>query len=214
VASSSKPALGRPPDRAKAEQIIEAAWQLFLAGGVSATSMEAIARKAGVSKVTLYAKHPDKEALFALCLQREMDRIEVAQGIHEPPPPGQTFEETLFGFGAGIMTFLATDAAVSFYGAMARELRHSPALAESFWQIGPGTTKRNLVRVISAGISNGDVERCDPDEAAEVLIGAWQGFSNYQLALGIHDQDTHEAIAARVHRGVTLFMRAYGVGKR
>ena len=48
----------------KSARILEAAKQLFLQNGLRGTSMEAIAKEAGVAKPTLYARFPDKEAVF------------------------------------------------------------------------------------------------------------------------------------------------------
>jgi len=48
----------------KSSRILDAAEGLFLANGIRATTMEAIAREAGVSKPTLYGRFPDKEAVF------------------------------------------------------------------------------------------------------------------------------------------------------
>src|SRR5437879_13485868 len=51
-------------DSAKRRQIIEGARAVFLAQGFDAASMNDIARKAGVSKGTLYVYFDSKEALF------------------------------------------------------------------------------------------------------------------------------------------------------
>jgi AcrR family transcriptional regulator len=48
----------------KRRRIIEAAWRLALRVGLRATTMEALAREAGVAKGTLYAHFPDKDAVF------------------------------------------------------------------------------------------------------------------------------------------------------
>ena len=49
----------------KRRQIVAAAESLFLAHGYGAVSMDAIAKRAGVSKATLYAHFASKDALFA-----------------------------------------------------------------------------------------------------------------------------------------------------
>ena len=53
----------------KRERVVEAARELFLAHGLRGTSMEAIARRAGVAKPTLYAHFPDKDAVFLAILE-------------------------------------------------------------------------------------------------------------------------------------------------
>ena len=52
----------------KREAILAAAQTLFLKHGLRGTSMEAIARQAGVAKPTLYAYFPDKAAIFSALL--------------------------------------------------------------------------------------------------------------------------------------------------
>jgi TetR/AcrR family transcriptional repressor of mexJK operon len=47
------------------EKILTAAEGLFLAGGYHGTAMDAVTEAAGVSKQTVYAHFPSKEALFA-----------------------------------------------------------------------------------------------------------------------------------------------------
>ena len=46
-------------------RIVEAARFLILRNGLRATTMEAIAREAGIAKPTLYGYFPDKDAVFA-----------------------------------------------------------------------------------------------------------------------------------------------------
>ena len=52
----------------KREAILEAAQALFLKHGLRGTSMEAIARQAGIAKPTLYAYFPQKTAIFEALL--------------------------------------------------------------------------------------------------------------------------------------------------
>src|ERR1700761_5027344 len=59
------PKIPAPKIPAKKQAVITAALRLFLEQGFGATSMDAIAREAGVSKATLYAHVKNKEELFA-----------------------------------------------------------------------------------------------------------------------------------------------------
>ena len=58
-------------ENAKRRQIIAGARALFLAQGFDAASMDAIARKAGVSKGTLYVYFESKEQLFEAIVEDE-----------------------------------------------------------------------------------------------------------------------------------------------
>jgi AcrR family transcriptional regulator len=62
------------PERRR-PQVLDAALELFLDGGYEGTSMDAIARAAGVSKPVVYACFPSKDELFRALLAREEERI-------------------------------------------------------------------------------------------------------------------------------------------
>ncbi len=55
---------------ARNDEILDAAQVLILKHGLRGTSMEAIARQAGIAKPTLYAYFADKPAVFAALLER------------------------------------------------------------------------------------------------------------------------------------------------
>src|SRR5260370_21407253 len=61
---------GRPRDPAKLEAILDAAYDLFLDRGITATTMDLVAERAGVAKMTVYANFEDKPALLAAVFQR------------------------------------------------------------------------------------------------------------------------------------------------
>ena len=64
---TSKP--GRPRDPERMRRVIEAAAQQFLEQGFERTSMEAVAKASGVSKMTIYSYFPTKSALFEAVLE-------------------------------------------------------------------------------------------------------------------------------------------------
>lgn len=200
---------GRRPDLEKAERILNVGWELFLSRGVESVSMEAIAAEAGVSKVTVYKYYPDKATLFEAAVRRATLGIEAAQNL---PTPGGTLRERLEQFGIGLMTFLGSPQAVAFYSVLAGELRRNPQLAQRFYDLGPGRTMANLTAIIKAGVAAGDIAVDDPAEAAEMLVGAWQGLTNYRLALALDTAAYETTLATRVRSGVAYFLRAYAPG--
>ncbi|NIJ06627.1 TetR/AcrR family transcriptional repressor of mexJK operon [Sphingomonas vulcanisoli] len=206
-----KRAGGRPSDAAKAVAILDAAWSLFLDRGIAATSIELIARRAGVSKVTLYRHYADRAALFEAAVLREMERIEAAQVIGAPMQDAD-LAGALRAFGIGIMSFLASKPAVDFYAVVAGELRRHPDLASSFYRLGPGRTHANLIALLERAQDSGQLVAIDPATAAEELFGLWQGFSNFRFALGVEIDAFHADLVDRVDRGVALFLRVYAKG--
>lgn len=74
---NSCPSLLRRLTDKKKEAIVQAAVQEFRRLGYDATSMDAIAASAGVSKRTVYNHFPGKEDLFAAILQRLWETVMV-----------------------------------------------------------------------------------------------------------------------------------------
>src|SRR5215831_11028175 len=78
-AAAATPRRGGRPSLAQAEKlgerILDVATQLFLSHGYGATSIDAVARRAGVSKRTFYHRYADKPALFSAVVHRVIERL-------------------------------------------------------------------------------------------------------------------------------------------
>lgn len=89
------------PERRR-PQVLDAALGLFIEHGYEGTSMDAIARQAGVSKPVVYACFPSKDELFRALLAREEERIlaeiQSAFSQSEPRDPEPTLVEGITGF--------------------------------------------------------------------------------------------------------------------
>jgi len=208
--SSHRTRLGRPRDDAKATAILDRGWALFLAHGIEATSIEAIARAAGVSKVTLYSHFPDKAALFEAAVLREMERIEAAQMVGPDEADQLSLEERLNRFGLGLMRFLVSKPAVDFYVAIAGELRRHAVLARAFYDLGPGRSRTNLTALLATACETGEIAGIDPAHGADQLFGLWQGFFHYRVMLGIDLAEIEAGLENRVRRGTAAFLSLYG----
>ncbi len=75
---------------AKTKAILKGAMQEFLQHGYAATSMDRVAKAAGVSKATVYSHFSDKEGLFnALIQDLAEEKFQTVLGLQEP----QSFEQ-------------------------------------------------------------------------------------------------------------------------
>lgn len=70
----STAALGRRAPEQRRAAVVAAARELFLANGVEATSVDAIARRAGVAKGTVYLSFPTKQHLVR-AIEEEFDAL-------------------------------------------------------------------------------------------------------------------------------------------
>ncbi len=198
--------VGRPRAPEKRQAVVDAAFRLFLSQGVQATSLEAVAKAAGVSRVTLYSHFPDKAALFEATIRDEMERLALTQ---MPLAAGVTLRDGLVGFGRGLMLYLTSPPIVSFYSVLAGELRRYPALARRFYDLGPGQTHANLAAILAQAAARGELDLPSPERGAEQLIGLWQGLTSFKLPLALGIDELIAGIDERVESAVDLFLAAH-----
>jgi len=65
--------MARLTGKARKEQIVQTAVQLFSEVGFHGTTTRALARKAGISEALLFRHFPNKESLYEAILQRKME---------------------------------------------------------------------------------------------------------------------------------------------
>lgn len=82
----------------KRAAVIAAARHEFLANGYGATHMDTVARRAGVSKRSLYLWHADKAALFSAVIADDMPSLDIA-----PLDPDQDFRTNLQQFALSLL---------------------------------------------------------------------------------------------------------------
>ena len=87
----------------RAERVVEVAANMFLERGFDATSMEAVAEKAGIAKPTLYAWYRDKAELFTAVLRRRIEHFLAPLGRRQHDLEGTDAETALTEIGRHVI---------------------------------------------------------------------------------------------------------------
>lgn len=169
---------GRPPNKKAGqidEAILSAARDLFLSAGYEATSMEAVAQAAGVSKRTLYARHSTKEALMKSVVEDRVQRwsTEASAGNVDLP---DDFSERLKRYAQILMESLGNPEVRQFDRLILTTASRFPEIAQSFYEIGYNYELRFLTGEIIAGTKNDPAPPVDPERAARQLLSMIQGW--------------------------------------
>jgi TetR/AcrR family transcriptional regulator, mexJK operon transcriptional repressor len=198
---------GRPLDAGKSAAMLAAASDVFFERGFSAATVEAVAERAGVSKVTVYARFGDKAGLFEAMVRHVSDRMQSAYLHPDSLPP--SLEAALVCFGKGLMSEVMSPRLIAFEQNLAGDLAHHPDLARRFYEAGPGQCRKDLATIIGKAVENGQLVVEDTMLAAADLYGLWQGFRMIEARFGMAATLTDLEIEAIVERGVAIFLRAY-----
>jgi TetR/AcrR family transcriptional repressor of mexJK operon len=185
VLKKRKSVRGRPPTEevaARAARLLDVATEVFLEQGFKGASMSEIARRAGASKQTLYARYPSKAALFAALVERKASRLFEAIG---PLGEGRNLRDTLVHCGASLLDLILSEDARGVHRLVIAECVEFPELAEIFWERGPGRTRAMLTNYLRAQQKLGNIQCGDPEQAVEVLLGLLVSGATLRTWLGL-----------------------------
>lgn len=205
-----RPRRGRPPDPAKPRAILRAATRLFLAHGFAGASMDAIARAAGVSKLTLYAHFGDKEGLFQEMVRRRCEAYGQGgsfEALLALPP-----REALRRIAGGFLALLLDPEVVRLHNVIVAESVRRPRMAELFFAAGPARVSAALADYLRRADRDGQLAVPDPALAAEQLTALVRGMPHFRATLNLRPRPTAAQLDAHVARCVDLFLRGYGRG--
>lgn len=149
---------GRPTeaDRARRrDRLLDAAVACFVETGFEATTLDAVAARAGVTKRTIYVDHGDKAALFAAAVDR----------LHAGIRGVASAEGSLESAAIELVHVLHSDEAVALHRLVLTEAWRFPALAAAFYETGP----RASVALLAALLPSGDRHLAEPLHA--LLLG-------------------------------------------
>jgi TetR/AcrR family transcriptional regulator, mexJK operon transcriptional repressor len=203
---------GRPRDLVKLAAILDAAYALFLERGIATTTMDAVAERASVSKMTIYANFRDKPALLAAVFDRRIKSIrelDIAVGADL----GSSIER-LVKLGEAFVSSCTRPEIIRMNLLMAECADENPRLAATFYAAGRGEVLKRVVAFLEALTARGFLSIKDPELAAEQLFGAWSGMIILRQALGLAKPPSADAIAKRVRHAVDTLVRAWSPSPR
>ncbi len=173
--------------------------------GYEATSIEAIAGDAGVSKVTIYKYFGDKRTLFAATVEAQCERLGEALSI-DLVSEGN-IRQRLLDVGLTFVDFLSESQIIQFDRRIAAETEHIPEIGTSFLDAGPRRMHVALAGMIAHAASKGELNIDDPMLAAEQFASMCKGFGDLERRFGAQSDPGRDN--ARIKGAVETFLRAY-----
>ncbi len=205
-ATDASPKIGR-----KWAQIETVARRLFLEHGFMNTSMDAVARDAMVSKATLYAYFPSKEALFAHLIAEECN--EKQSHLQIPDLDNHDLATALRSFAREYVRIFLDGDKMAFFRVVTAESARFPALCHLFFEAGPGNNIRRVAAFLEEAKARGLLDFPSACVAATQLVSLVRGELPLCTALGIR-QPTEDEIAEVIDSGLTVFLKAYAPAAR
>ncbi len=131
---------GRPINETRREEIVETAGRLFGELGLHATTMEQIAKALKISKLTLYSRFADKEALFSAVIESKCQG-HISEDLFKLED-GQPFEAALHGIAFALMDLLTSEGPMNMERMLTSHTgKEKRNLTQLYYQAGPTRVK-------------------------------------------------------------------------
>jgi len=184
------------------QRLIRAAAETFMEEGYRA-SIDRVAARAGVVRQTVYNHFASKDDLFSEVVHVAADAILVSLD-----GDGGDLRERLLRFGAALRQVAIGDEGLAMFRTLSAEVPRFPALAQAFFDKGPGQTVRRLADFLARAMNEGTLRRDEPLFAAEMLFSMLAGYDRASRLFGAPLLPAAEE-QERVVRIVDCFLRAY-----
>lgn len=192
----------------KAHHILEGAKNVFLELGYEGTSVEAIARRAKVSKGTLYNYFPDKRTLFAAVVEGECQ--EQAKRIFQVENNGEAIEPLLRRIARNFVEFLMSPFAQSMFRVAVAEAQRFPELGRAFYNSGTDLGTHRLMQVLAGAVAQDELKIDDLELAAHQFVELCKADLFYKNLLCIRNSITESEVERVADGAVATFLQAFG----
>lgn len=182
-------------------RVLRAATRSFLRHGYR-SSVDDIARRAGVAKQTVYHHFPGKDALF-----KEVATGLTARVLVELREDAHALRPGLIAFGLAYRRRVLGAEGLAMFRTLTAEVPRFPVLARALYAGGAGATLRRLALFLGAAMRAGRLRRDEPRFAAELLLGMLAGQDRIKRLYGVERGLRGES--RRVARVIDCFLRAF-----
>ncbi|HET6651836.1 MAG TPA: TetR/AcrR family transcriptional regulator [Nocardioides sp.] len=164
---------GPDPDASGTDRALDAARAAILAVGWKRTTLTDVARRAGVSRMTLYRRWPDMQTLLADLMTREWSVV-----VEDPADMGltegaSTLDRIVGGIGATVVALRENDL-------FRKIVEIDPELLLPYLLDRRGRTQDRILALVETALAegqrSGDVRPGDPGLMARTLLLATHGF--------------------------------------
>lgn len=158
--------------RRKAErpqELLDAALALFVEKGFAATKSEDVARRAGVSKGTLYLYYPSKEDLLKAVIEQRLSRQLVASAATAASYEGSATQLLQEVFSAYWTDLIESDAS-GVFKLIVTEVRNFPEIATYYQQEVVQRGQALVAQILARGIARGEFRPVDIGAAVQSLV--------------------------------------------
>ncbi len=133
----------------KREEVLQIASETFLAKGFDGTSINVMAREAGISKESIYRYFGSKEDLFLSVIQRELAVYKEGMAETGSHFEGKNLKEALFLIADATLRTASNNRTLAFRRLVFQMTASDSKIGHHYFQAGPDVAYQNLLNVFT-----------------------------------------------------------------
>ncbi|MCD0415764.1 TetR/AcrR family transcriptional regulator [Rubrivivax sp. JA1024] len=200
---------GRPTRTAALQRdlrLLDVATRLFMERGFDATTIDAVAEEARVSKLTVYSRYTDKRGLFEAALRREIAHwlAPLSNGVEERRnnPYNGSLEAWFVSIGRQIQDVGSAPRVTAIMRTLSFQATNFPDLARLAYEEGWGRAVSTLAELFDHFNEQGLVRVPDAAAAAEtflnIVVGPLSRLTMFNIAIDEKTRDRQLRLAVKL----------------
>jgi len=210
VTENSHGRRGRPPNQALGQTIIDAASELFVEMGFQATTLDKVAQRAKVSKLSIYRHFENKEALFGAAIAAHCQQfapLTLVEGLEG------SAEDQLLVVGASLLRTLLSPDVRSVDAMIMADKTNQKSLSKQFHEAGAAHVIAQIEALLCQLHAKSALMVPHPHQSARLFAALFKGSD--LLSIARFDEaraDDDDVIASYCRSAVAMFIAAHCLG--
>lgn len=208
MTGTSEARRGRPANQALGQTIIDAACELFAELGFQATTLDKVAQRAKISKLSIYRHFENKEALFSAAIAARCEQL-VPPTVSESD--GLTAEDQLMAMGSSLLRKLLSAEFRSVEAMIMGDKTNQSSLSKLHYDAATARVITEIKAVLRHLHAQGRLNVPDPHQSARLFGALFKGSDLLLVARFDEARATDEnEVASYCRSAVSLFLAAHG----
>ena len=200
---------GRPANEALGQRIVDAAYELFVESGFHATTLDKVAQRAKVSKLSIYRHFENKEALFSAALAARCHQF-APQALFEGVDGSA--EDQLMAVGSSLLRTLLSPDVRSVEAMIMADKTNQKSLSKLQYEAGPAQVIARIEALLRRLHAKAVLKVLDPLRSARLFAALFKGsdlllIARFDEAKAADDNE----IDAYCRSAVAMFIAAHGL---
>ncbi|TRX55678.1 TetR/AcrR family transcriptional regulator [Thalassomonas sp. M1454] len=197
----------RSKSEEKRQLILTAATDLFCDKGFLATSMDHIAKQAGVSKQTVYSHFGNKEDLFKASINSRCNLFRMSS---MPEDMLNDPRKALLAFSHNFIELILSKEGIAIHRICIFESQTNPEISQLFFAAGPEPVIAEMSDIFKHYTEQGLLNINDPHMAAIQFLSMIKGEAMMRREYNTKMQLTDSEISQYIEKTIDLFLTGYG----